>query len=59
MDITTIKQVYQVTFSQEEIYEIMMAAHHYLMREYPEFGEMFGKNNTEFIISVDQPNDYC
>ena len=59
MDITTIKRVYQVNFSQDEMYNIMVAAHHYIMREYPELGLMFGKNNTNFIISVDKPDDYC
>jgi|WetSurSiteA1Bulk_404760.scaffolds.fasta_scaffold12228_2 hypothetical protein len=59
MDITTIKQVYEVTFTQEEMYDIMMAAHHYLMREHPEFGEMFSKAGVSFIISVDKPYDYC
>jgi hypothetical protein len=59
MDIETLKTLYKVTFSQEEMYEIMMAAHHYIMREYPEFGEMFEKANIDIFVSVTPPDEYC
>ncbi len=59
MDIETLKTLYKVTFTQEEMYEIMMAAHHYIMREHPEFGEMFEKPNIDIWVDVIPPDDYC
>ena len=62
MDIETLKILYKVTFTQDEMYEIMMAAHHYIMREYPELGNIITaiqRNRSDIYISVTPPDDYC
>jgi hypothetical protein len=56
MDIQATKTVYTITFTQGEMAEILMAAHHYIMREMPEAGELIAKaqkdEHTDVIIEL-------
>lgn len=56
MDINTVKTVYSISFTQEEIRSIVYASIDSMRDEFPELWEIMRKEGNDFVFEVDEPN---
>lgn len=58
MDINTVKTVYSVSFTQEEIRSIIYASIDSMRDEFPDLSYLINRSDTEIVFNVTEEHSY-